>query len=182
MKRNLNNALHAATLLLALALPGCSKEKPQVPQPSKAPQPKSASAPALAVQKPLSSASAVAPQLDFSRRNDPFKPYAPVVAPVPVPKGDQSSGRPASDQLPIQSLEVSKFKVAGIIAGLKTNRALILDPNGKGYVVQEGMLIGNANGRITRITATTVEVAESSRDERGKIKKRITVLSLAKKR
>jgi type IV pilus assembly protein PilP len=182
MKRNLNSLLYAATLLSVLVLPGCSKEKPQAPTPSQAPQAKTAGAPVLAVHKPISSASAAAPQLDFSRRNDPFKPFAPVIAPVPVPKGDQHSVHPAADQLPIQSFEVSKFKVAGIIAGLTANRALILDPNGKGYVVQEGMLIGSSNGRITRITSTSVEVAESFKDERGRLKKRTTVLLLAKKR
>jgi type IV pilus assembly protein PilP len=176
-----NSTLLATALLLALTLPGCSGDKNQAPAPTNAQAVKPAKVPAAAVQKPLSSAAAV-PQLDFSRRIDPFKPYAPVVAPVQSAKGEASTGRPAEDQLPIQSFEVAKFKVAGIIAGLTANRALILDPNGKGYVVQEGMLIGINNGRITRITATGVEVAESFKDERGRLKKRTTVLLLAKKR
>jgi type IV pilus assembly protein PilP len=44
------------------------------------------------------------------------------------------------------------------------------------------MLIGSNNGRISRITSTTVEIVESFRDERGKYQKRTIVLTLAKKR
>lgn len=173
-------------LLAALTLSGCSKteEKPAAPAPKAAPAAKSAAAPASAspVQAQLSSATRGAGPLDFSRRADPFKPFAPVVA-QPQPKADTGPvARPAEDLLPIQSFEVSKFKVAGIIAGLKENRALIIDPNGKGYVVQEGMPIGSGNGRISRITANSVEVLETYKGDKGKIRKRTIVLTLAKKR
>ena len=53
---------------------------------------------------------------------------------------------------------------------------------GKGYVVQPGMQIGSSNGRISRITASGIEVVESYKDEKGRIRKRTIVLSLAKKR
>ena len=169
---------------MLLALSGCSKsgEKAQVQESAKAPQAKPAGAPALPVQKQLSSVASAHAQLDFRNRTDPFKPYAPVVAPTPQPRSEQAAALPAGDLLPIQSFEVSKFKVAGIIAGLKENRALILDPNGKGYVVQEGMLIGSNNGRISKISATGIAVVESFKDERGKLRKRTIVLTLAKKR
>jgi type IV pilus assembly protein PilP len=178
MKKNLNSLLVALPLVLACF--GCSKknEQPQAPAPKPA-QVKPA-APAAAVQKQLSSASAGAKQLDFHNRTDPFKPFAPVVA-APQP-GAAAPARPAGDLLPIQSYETSKFKVVGIIAGLTENRALILDPNGKGYTVQAGMPIGDSNGRISRITASSVEVVESFKDDKGKTRKRTIVLSLAKKR
>ena len=89
---------------------------------------------------------------------------------------------PAADLLPIQSYEVSKFKVAGIIAGLRENQALVIDPNGKGYVVKAGMQIGNANGRISRITSSSVEVVERYREGGGRPKSRTIVLTLPKKR
>ena len=172
-------------LFVALTLPGCSKteEKPAAPPPKAATPAKPAAAPATPVQAQLSSAATRgAGALDFSRRADPFKPFAPVVA-QPQPKPDAGSvARPAEDLLPIQSFEVSKFKVAGIIAGLRENRALIIDPNGKGYVVQVGMLIGSGNGRISRITANSVEVLETYKGDKGKLRKRTIVLTLAKKR
>ena len=202
MKKNLQSILVSVPLLLALALAGCSKTEEKAPAPAPkaeapAPRPvaapapatvaaqaKPAGVPAAALQKQHSSATAVAAgpaQPDFRNRTDPFKPYAAVVVPVPV-KPEQAAARPSGDQLPIQSFEASRFRVSGIIAGLKANRALILDPNGRGYVVQEGMLIGSNSGRITRITASSVEVIESFKDERGKSRKRTIVLTLAKKR
>jgi len=186
MRKNRNSSLLAAALLLALALAGCSKteDKSQTPAPNQAASAKPGAVPNAKVQKQISSASAPPAQLDFHNRTDPFKPYAPVVvAPqVPAPKGELPASRVASDLLPIQSFEVSRFKVAGIVAGLKENRALIVDPNGKGYVVQQGMQIGNGNGRISRITSSGIEVVESFKDEQGKSRKRTIVLTLAKKR
>ena len=188
MKKNRKNISLNAVLLLALVLPGCSKPEEKAPPPAPAPNSgqtkpaKPASAPGAPVQKQHSSATAAAPQADFHNRTDPFKPFAAAVAAPAQPKIEQPGAQPAADLLPIQTFEVSKFRVSGIIAGLKENRALILDPNGKGYVVQEGMLIGNNNGRISRITASGVEVVERFKDERGKTRKRTIVLTLAKKR
>ena len=85
------------------------------------------------------------------------------------------------DLLPIQSYELSKFKVAGIIVGLKENTALVIDPAGKGYVVKQGMLIGSDDGKITRITATTIEVVESYNDN-GRIRKKTSKLILPQKK
>jgi type IV pilus assembly protein PilP len=186
MRKNRKSTLFAVSWLLAQALlPGCSKPEgsPQATAPGEAPQVRHL-APALApVQKQLSSASALPAPFDFRNRTDPFKPYAPVAAtPAPVQAKGEQPAVPAGDQLPIQSFEVSKFKVAGIIAGLKENRALILDPNGKGYVVQQGMLVGSNNGVISRITASSVEVVERFKDEKGKTRKRTIMLTLAKKR
>ena len=182
MKRNQNSDIFAGFLLL-LALTGCSKheEPPAVPQPKVAQQQKPAVKPAVPVQKQLSSAVNAPPSLDFSRRADPFKPAVQAVVATPAPTG-RPSVRSTSDLLPIQSFEVTKFKVAGIIAGLKENRALVIDPNGKGYVVRVGTLIGSNNGRIARITSSSIEVVESIRTEKGRVKKVKTVLTLAKKR
>ncbi|HEY5512448.1 MAG TPA: pilus assembly protein PilP [Geomonas sp.] len=181
MKKNLNSALLAGLLLLLL-LPGCSKrqEAPDVPAPKAAPQAKPAAQPVLPVQRQLSTAVGSNAQLDFKKRTDPFKPFVSIVA-APA-KTEQQAARPAADLLPIQSFEVSKFKVAGIIAGLRENRALLIDPNGKGYVVQVGMLIGSHDGRIARISASAVEVVESYREDNGRFRKRKIVLTLAKKR
>jgi len=183
MRKNPNNSMLVALLLAALLLPGCSKSQNQAPPAPAAPATAAKPAPAAnaPVLKPTSSATRLPASLDFSKRTDPFKPF--VAAPPPQAKTDQQpTARPAEDQIPIQSFEVSKFKVSGIIAGLNENRALVLDPNGKPYVIQSGMLIGNNNGRVSRITASGVEVVETFRDERGKTKKRTIVLTLAKKR
>lgn len=151
---------------------------PGVPLPGQ-PQPG-----ANAIQKPISSpvkgAAGVA-SFNFHGRTDPFRPS--IAAPEPVPQAKQERVvKREGDLLPIQSFDVSKFKVVGIIAGLKENKALVVDPAGKGYVVQAGMVLGSNQGRISRITPNGVEILEVFNEGKGHVKKRKIVLTLAKKR
>ncbi|GFO55187.1 type IV pilus assembly lipoprotein PilP [Geomonas sp. Red276] len=176
----------ALCLLLSVALAAGCKKKEEGPPPPKAPAlPRPKAQPVAPVQKPISSATVKqTPQLDFNSRRDPFRPYAPPAPQAPVVASPASPQAPVAanpDLLPIQSFEVAKFKVVGIVAGLRENRALVVDPNGKGYVVSPGMEIGNRNGRITRITSSAVEVVERYKEGR-QMRQKKTVLTLAKKR
>jgi type IV pilus assembly protein PilP len=173
-----------ACLALALALSvGCKKEEAP---PAESPAPAAKSHPSPASKPPVqgavtsASASAAGP-LDFRKRKDPFKAPAAVLPPA-APGAVAQKARPAEDLLPIQSFETSKFTVAGIIAGITENRALVIDPSGKGYVVQKGMLIGNNDGRVSRITSNSVEVVERYREDTGRTRQRTIVLTLTKKR
>ena len=176
------NNYYPVLLLLFVGLllsGGCSKDEQSSPAPpahkangKNTPPP---------VQKQQSSASMPtvnSTSLDFVSRKDPFKPYVTEKA---QPEKGAGPLRTA-DLLPIQSYEVSKFKVVGIIVGLKENRALVIDPSGKGYVVKKGMLIGDSDGRIEKITATVIEIIEKYRDEAGRIKSRTVKLTLPQKK
>jgi type IV pilus assembly protein PilP len=176
-----NNQFNLLILLIAglFITWGCSKDE----QPDATPPPQHATAVKRLppVQKQQSSANVstqTMPSLDFANRKDPFKAF--VVA-KSQPERQARSAR-SGELLPIQSYEVEKFKISGIIVGLKENRALVLDPLGKGYVVKQGMLIGDNDGRITKITATTIEVFEKYRDENGRIKSRTVKLTLPQKK
>jgi len=57
-----------------------------------------------------------------------------------------------------------------------------MDPNGKGYVIKEGMQIGSNDGRVRKVTASSIEVEESFRDDNGKVRKRIVKLTLLRKK
>jgi len=171
------SALLVGALLLSF---GCSKTEQPRPQPS---QLKPVVKPSKAVQAQASSAKIALPveQLfDFTTKKDPFKPFTPEPAP-------QGQAKPAGvvrtgDVLPIQSYDVSKFRISGIITGLKENTALIIDPAGRGYVVREGMMIGINDGRINRITPAAIEVIEQYRDDNGHLRKRNIILTLPKKK
>jgi type IV pilus assembly protein PilP len=200
MKRKVNNHRIITLLLLAslLVFAGCKKTPPEpVAQPKAAvklpmPTPVSTSVPVskpapvpapVPVQKQPSTAKVSATagtSIDFKNKKDPFKPFIVPVEPT-APNAAPIKSRP-SDLLPIQSYDVSKFKVSGIITGLKENQALVIDPAGKGYVVRQGMLIGNNDGRITKISASSIEVIEQNPTKGGRGKKRKIVLPLAKKK
>ena len=159
---------------------GCTKKEQPLPQPSQAKP--VAPKPAQPVQAQTSSAkSAVGTDqlLNFTGKKDPFKPFA--AEPVPQAPAARAAAR-TGELLPIQSYDVNKFRIAGIIVGLKENTALIIDPAGKGYVVREGMMIGINDGRISRITPRGVEVIEQYRDDNGHLRKRSVILTLPKKK
>ncbi|MBS4068905.1 MAG: pilus assembly protein PilP [Sulfurimonas sp.] len=195
MTRRKSNCIpNILILVVSLIVAGCAKEEKTNPPPAVSKPAKSAtsaSAPvqmglsssrngaALAVQKQSSSLRHVLPPetiLDFSRKKDPFKPF--ITLPTPV---KHVGRKPAGDMLPIQRYDVNKFRLVGIIAGLKENRALIIDPLGKGYVVKVGMSVGSNQGKIVRITASAVEVLEQFSDDNGKIRKRTVRLTLSQK-
>ncbi len=181
MRKKGNSSILIVVLLLGMALVGCAKKQQPPPPQAATPKPTVAATPAsVPVQQQASSAKAGQVQFDFSSKKDPFKPFATMVMPASPAVGGKV-GKP-EEVLPIQRYDVTKFKVSGIIVGLKENSALIIDPKGKGYVVKEGMLIGENNGRIVRIAPTYLEVTEQYREENGRIRKRTTRLTLPQKK
>ena len=183
MKKRVNKQILVSVLMVMALLGSFGCKKKEIPPPPPKPLAKPAAKPVLPVQAQASSvktAGTVDNLLDFSNKKDPFKPFAvePVPQGQPRPMGIVRTG----DLLPIQSYDVNKFKVSGIITGLKENTALVIDPSGKGYVVREGMLIGINNGRINRITPAAIEVIEHYRDDNGHLRKRSILLTMPKKK
>ncbi|WP_306533139.1 pilus assembly protein PilP [Geobacter sp.] len=182
-RRNSTNLLLlAAAASLVLACAGCKKAEEGAPPAPAATTTKPAAPVKPPVQAQTSSAlpvASISPTLDFTGRKDPFKPFIqPKVEKPAAGRGSLTT----SGSLPIQGYTVEQFRVSGIIAGFKENKALIVDPAGKGYVVKAGMKIGNNNGVITKVTPSYLEVAERSRDDvTGKITRRTVKLALPKK-
>ncbi len=83
--------------------------------------------------------------------------------------------------LPIHSFDVSQFKLIGIITGDRQNEAMVVDPNGKGYVIKAGMTIGKNEGLITSITNSGVDVVEQFRDDNGRVRKETIKITLPRK-
>ena len=163
----------APLLLLVTFFFGCgAKESPPPAGPTK---------PAVGagspVQRRSSSTTVTVPQerRDFSGRKDPFRAY------VVAPKAKLLLPQVTVRQLPIQLYEVNQFKVMGIITGLAENRAMVLDPAGKSFVVKVGGLIGPHNGRVVSIKPNAVEVVERYREENGRISNRVVKLTLPRK-
>lgn len=198
-------------LLLTVAMYGCKKETPPpapvtpLPQktvpaaaapvvvaapvkplqtaPSSAKKTATPTSPATPVQAQVSTAKRLVPpgtvSLDFTNRRDPFKPFVQVQA----QRASTKAGKPRTrDPLPIQRFDTEKFRVSGIVTGLRENSALITDQNGKGYVVRAGMPIGNNDGFVKRISSEAVEVEESFTDDNGRVRKRLVKLMLLRKK
>ena len=137
---------------------------------------------AIPVQKPVSSSLKLEPaqrnELDFSNKKDPFRPFISINDLKSKNKGQQEDKKAG---LPIHSFDVSQFRVIGIVTDSKGNKAMVVDPAGKGYVLRVGMTIGPNEGKIIRIDASGVEVIEQSRDAFNKVRKETVRIPLLKK-
>ncbi|MDD5286603.1 MAG: pilus assembly protein PilP [Desulfuromonadaceae bacterium] len=172
----------SVVIFCTLVFLGCKKEQPPATPPVK----KAIAAPATPkpVLKPVSSALRLPPppvnQFDFSSKKDPFKPYVVQVKPVSAQSVEQAR-KSLKDSLPIHSLDVSQFKLIGIVTGGKGNRAMVTDMSGKGYVLKVGMTIGRNNGKVVSITNDGVEVVEQFKDDNGRVRKENIKLTLPRK-
>ncbi len=65
---------------------------------------------------------------------------------------------------PLQKVAVSQLKVVGIIMAPTGNKALVEDPEGKGYVITKGTYLGSNFGQVTRILSDRIVVEEEVED------------------
>jgi type IV pilus assembly protein PilP len=166
--------------ILMLVSLGCQK-KPAPAPPSKPPVAK-ANQPKAAVQKPVSSlkmAPAQVNQMDFSNTKDPFKPFIAIKALTPAELAKQQ--QELKPILPLHSFDVSLFRLIGVVTDVKGNRAMVVDPAKKGYVLKVGMTIGKNEGKIVKIDTTGVVVIEQFRDENNKVRKETIRIPLLRK-
>jgi type IV pilus assembly protein PilP len=111
------------------------------------------------------------PEYQVTGVRDPFQPFEGINPSGPT--GDLSKIDP------LQQLSLSQVYIVGVITGSK-NKALIQDSSGLGYIVAEGMLIGENNGIITKITKEGVTIKQHFKDYMGRVNTREVVLSLKK--
>ena len=76
--------------------------------------------------------------------------------------------RERSELPPLQRVELSDLKLLGIIWGGYGYYGLIQTPDGKGYTVKEGTLLGTNSGIIKSITEKQLIVSEPTIDMSGK--------------
>jgi type IV pilus assembly protein PilP len=179
IRRNRIILLFSVALLCTPVFPGCKKKQP----PAAPPVQQQAKPQPMPVQKPVSTAmrplSPPANQFDFSSKKDPFKPFMLVKA-APV-QSSENARKLLRDSLPIHTLEVSQFRLIGVIINGRDSKAMVTDPAGKGYVLKVGMTVGNNNGKVVSISTEGVEVLEQFKDENGRVRKENIKLTLPRK-
>ncbi|MFA7060839.1 MAG: pilus assembly protein PilP [Pedobacter sp.] len=177
----LNRSTYIAliALMIAALFTGCKKKEP----PPFVAASKPVSQQPKPVQKSFSSSlnqpSQPVNNFDFSNKKDPFKPFAIVNATQRL--SPESARQALRDALPIHSFDVGQFKLIGIVTGGKENKAMVTDPNGKGYVLRVGMAIGKNEGHVTAITNNGVDVVDQLRDDNGRVRKENIRLTLPRK-
>jgi len=106
-------------------------------------------------------------------KRDPFKPF--------ISKATVGKGKTRGERLvPLQRYNFNQLKLIGIIWRDDKNiaAAMVEDPEGRGYVLKKGTLLGENNGRVINILKDRVIIEEVYRNNSGKIKTRTASLKL----
>ncbi len=95
---------------------------------------------------------------DPKSRRDPFQSLTKMI----------KSASLQSQMPPLQRVQISDMKLLGIMWGGYGYYGLVQTPDGKGYTVKEGMLLGTNNGIIKTITDKAIIVSEPTVDIAGR--------------
>ncbi len=101
---------------------------------------------------------------------DPFQPYE-------IIKLDDQSRMTAADIL--QNITLGQISLVGVILD-NDPRALVQDASNTGYIIKEGMHIGENSGIVTKISSNGVTIKQHFKDYMGNVNTREVVLTLKK--
>jgi type IV pilus assembly protein PilP len=174
-----------AFLVLAALLAGCSQSPKQAPAPpSVAPAASTQRQPiasaltgtALTVTAPTGTARieekpAEAYAYRPAGRRDPFAPL--------ISKQEKKAN--LSERPPLERYSINEFKLSGIIWGGFGYNAMLEGPDGKGYFIRVGTIIGPNRGVVKAITQTSIVIEEKFKNVMGETERKEIVVQLRKK-
>jgi type IV pilus assembly protein PilP len=94
---------------------------------------------------------------DATGKRDPFRSFVL----------EEAAKRNKGDRGPLEQLELGQISLQAVVWGTEKPRALVADPQGRGYIVKEGTPIGKSSGQITRIGDNMLVVREIYEDTLG---------------
>ena len=151
-------------------LAGCSNNAKQTAAPVTAQEPKSA------VTATVTSAVTTTVETDVygylpAGRRDPFTPIV-----IKEEKKTLSGAK-----TPLERYAINEFKLSGIVWGGLGYHAVLEGPDGKGYFVKQGTVIGPNRGIVKKITQNSMIIEEKFKDPTGELNKKEIVIELRKK-
>lgn len=145
--------------LITAVLVGCGESSaPQTPQP----EPQKKVAKALDMQ-PIDIGETEEYTYQPAGKRDPFRPHVSVISPE-VTKSAAPADKVKKPLTPLEELDVIEWKLIAIVQteeGQGKPVAMVEDPQGRGYLVEEGTAIGKWGGKVDEILPDKVKVVES---------------------
>ncbi len=145
----------AMPLLLVVLVSGCGSDAPTTSAPSvRVP------ATSQAGDAGAGDAAVGPPKIDFQeaefaeseKSRDPFRSFASMF--VEEARGKVKSQR----EVLLDQYSVDELKLVGIVTGIDPAKAMLVDPTGKGHVVQRGQFVGRAE--VVQASTTTARAYE----------------------
>ncbi len=97
------------------------------------------------------------PPVEIKERN-PFKPFITTKVEKPI-----------VPRTPLQRYELDQLKLVAVIWGIANPTAMVEAPDGKGYSIKKGDLIGSRGGRVKRIEKDKIVVEERFTEDGGEV-------------
>jgi type IV pilus assembly protein PilP len=153
-------------------LMGCSEETATTPQPkaTKVRKPTAKQVPAPVAMEGETKEEAFVYVTDG--RRDPFVPLSRIRRPI------EASDEPAT---PLQSYDLSQFRLTGVIVGKGASKAMVIAPDGKSYILSKGVKIGKNTGVVIKISSESVLVEEKYFDFSGNVIENILEIAVPKR-
>jgi len=162
----------ALILLLCGAggMTGCSDSgKPTAPQTPEAVKPKQ-----QVITRGTATVAAEKPQVVYSYnatgRRDPF---SPIIV--------REERKASEDRPPLERYNIYEFKLTGIVWGGFGYSGMLEGPDGKGYFVRVGAIIGQNKGVVKKITKDAMVIEEKFKTISGETDRKEIVIELRKK-
>jgi len=174
-----NRLLHFFTLaplpvLVALLAGGCSNS-PKAPAPA---------APSASAQRqPIATAPTGTVLLKTEENPVEVFSYRPIgrrdpFAPI-VTKHERKVS--TSDRPPLERYNISEFKLSGIVWGGFGYNAVLEGPDGKGYFIRVGTILGPNRGVVKKITQNMIVIEEKFKNVMGETERKEITVQLRKK-
>ncbi len=144
---------------------------------------KAPSAPSPVAQKPAQRALSQATTTTLETPQQPeynynpdgrVDPFAPIIV-----RAEQKAR--AGNRSPLERYDLSEFKLTGVVWGGFGYNAMIEGPDGKGYFIRVGTIIGPNKGVVKKITQHTMVVEERYKTFSGETQRKEIVIELRKK-
>ena len=148
------------TILTGCQQEGAPPQPPAIQAKKEAPKPEAAP-PVAETKKEETKEEKSPPKADEVKpQRNPFKTF--IV---------KATERPAvvAPKTPLQRYELEQLKLVAIMWGLNSPAAMVETPDGKGYSIKKGDLIGNREGRVKRIEKDRVIVEERFTEAGGEV-------------
>ena len=178
--RNSTLGLSALTLLVAAMLSSCSNSQkaPAPPAASMQRQPIVSQPIGTALSKPTGTALSKIeepPAAVFVYRSEGRRdPFAPIVS-------KQEKKASLSDRPPLERYNISEFKLSAIMWGGFGYNAMLEGPDGKGYFIRVGTILGPNRGVVKKITQNMIVIEEKFKNAMGETERKEIQVQLRKK-
>lgn len=159
----MRNIFAASLIILVL---GCEKERASPTQPIRVPE---------AAQEGVSSDSVASEEvLEYhyvpDNKPDPFQPL--------LVERKRREGEALLT--PLQQYDLSQLVLVGVVSGIAEPRAMLEDPDGKGYIVQIGTWVGKSGGKVAEVGSDWIKVVEEYNDPLGRVRTHEEIIKLRK--